>query len=35
VGDEWIGPAVSDLDRFVDEVVGLRRLLGDRVDGVL
>jgi hypothetical protein len=35
VGDERIGPTVPDLDRLVDELVGLRRLLGDGVDGVL
>ena len=35
VGDKWIGPAVSDPDRLVNEVVSLRRLLGYRVDGVL
>jgi|UniRef100_UPI002F92E939 hypothetical protein len=35
VRDEWIGPAVPDLDRFVDEVVRLRRLLCDGVDGML
>jgi hypothetical protein len=35
VGDKWIGPAVPNVDRFVNEVVGLRCLLGDCVDGVL
>ena len=29
----WIGAAVLDLDRLVDELVGLRGLLGDGVDG--
>jgi hypothetical protein len=32
---ERIGPALPDLDRLVDEVVGFRYLLGDGVDGVL
>jgi hypothetical protein len=35
VGDKWIGPAVPNVDRLVDEGVGLHRLLGDCVDGVL
>lgn len=35
VDDERIGPAVPDVDGLVDEVVGLRCLLGDDVDGVL
>jgi hypothetical protein len=35
VGDEWIGPAVSDPDRLVDEVVGFHRLLSNGVDSVL
>ena len=35
VGDEWIGPPVPDPNRLVDEVVSLRCLLGDGVDGVL
>jgi hypothetical protein len=35
VRDEWIGATVPDRDRLIDEVVGLRRLLGDGVDGVL
>jgi hypothetical protein len=34
VGDERIGPAVSDVDRLVDEGVSLRGLLGDSVNGV-
>lgn len=32
---ERIGPAVPDLDRLIDEVVGLGSLLGDGVHGVL
>jgi hypothetical protein len=35
VGDQWIGPAVPELDRLVDEVVCLGRLIRDGVDGVL
>jgi hypothetical protein len=35
VDDERIGPAVPDPDRLVNEVVGLRRLLGDGVYGML
>jgi hypothetical protein len=35
VGDERIRPAVPNLDCLFDEVVGLRRLLGDGMDGVL
>jgi hypothetical protein len=33
VGDERIGPTVADLDRLVDERVGLRCLVGYGVDG--
>jgi hypothetical protein len=33
VGDERIGPAVPDLDRLVDETVGLGGLLGYGMDG--
>jgi hypothetical protein len=35
VRDERIGPAVADVDRLVDEGVGLRGLLGDNADGPL
>ena len=35
VGDERIGPAVSDPDRLVDERIGLLGLVRDGVDGVL
>ena len=35
MGDERIGSAVPDLDRLIDESVGLGGLLGDGVDGVL
>ena len=33
--DEWIGQAVPDFDRLVDEGVRLGGLLGDGVNGVL
>jgi hypothetical protein len=33
--DERVGAAVPDIDRLVDEIVGLGGLLGDCVDGVL
>ena len=32
---ERIGASVPNVDRFVDQVVGLRGLLGNGVDGVL
>jgi hypothetical protein len=35
VDHERIGAAMPDLDRFIDEVIGLGRLLGDGVDGAL
>ena len=35
MGDERIGAAVPDLDRLVDERVGLGGLLGDGVESVL
>ena len=35
MGDERIGAAVPDLDRLVDERVGLGGLLGDGLESVL
>lgn len=35
VDDERIGATVADLDRLVDEGVGVGGLLGDGVDGAL
>jgi hypothetical protein len=35
VNDKRVGAAVPNPDRLVNEVVGLRRLLGNGVDGVL
>jgi hypothetical protein len=32
VSDERFGPAVLDVNRLVDEIVGLRGLLGDGVN---
>ena len=35
VSDDRIGAAMPEGNGFVDQIVGLRRLLGDGVDGVL